>query len=132
MPLKIYCPNPNCSSAIEYALQKPVCCPYCRTDLDASFGAVKHTPTIKYVNTTPKVVEKEAPPEIEIDERNFGVDIETFGDNKGVKLGQIAEQGKTGFARSIPKRIDVKKTMASILEEARKPARVDVSDAGTE
>lgn len=131
MPLKIYCPNPNCSSPIEYTLQKPVCCPYCRTDLDASFGA-----TPKPVAATRPVQQKKEleviVDEVDIDASHFGVEIESYGDNKGVKLGSVAEQQKTGFVREVPKRINVKKAMASILEEAKKPARIEIGDTGAE
>lgn len=129
MPLKTYCTDANCSFPIEYSLEKPSFCPKCGKNLNEHNISIANN---KRNNTriSQPIIEQE--PEIDVNPEDFKVSIESFGDNKGVKFGELAEQQKTGFSRMIPKKINVKKTIASILEEAKKPAKVDVTDGGTE
>jgi hypothetical protein len=157
MPLKVYCPNNKCSSAIEYSLQKPIYCPYCGVELNKSISSIpipeknsdelgkprkdksKPTSLKDRLNKTKKIQaeenteEEEFIDDIDVDISKFDAVVESFGDNKGIKFSELAGQQKTGLKpRPVPKRINVKKEIEAFIAEASRPAKVEITDGGSE
>lgn len=82
--------------------------------------------------TVPQQPVPQAEEVVDIDNLTFQGQIEKFSVSQNVQLGDLAQQGKTGFARDIPKRINKKKQIEEFRAEASKAARVDVQDGGAE
>lgn len=122
MSLRIYCFS--CGQHTEYSLSLPIFCCSC----GGKFNQIQAENKKEVKN----IVIQEEPETIDIDNLEFTGNIETFGDKRGIKLGELAKEEKTGFSRPIPPKISKKKAMELFKLEASKPARIEVSDAGRE
>lgn len=152
MPLKVYCPNTDCAEPILYDLRKPVTCPYCSCGLDSNATHISNAAQTKPIKKTSKTNKSHIKPkntiknnnhsddidkeddiqlESDIDASSFAVEIEKFGD-RGIKFEDLAKQSKTGYTRPPTKKVNKKKEMELFRIEASKPARIDVTDGGTE
>lgn len=128
MPLKVYCPS--CSEPNEYTLNKPIFCSQCGSKMSDTnnithANKISVSPSSVPVRPVVTVVHQEEPtiPAIEINEANIGAEIEAFGENAGVPFEQALKQSKTGFKRVIPKKVNVKKTIADFQKESRPKTR---------
>lgn len=132
MPLKTYCPT--CSEPNEYTLKKPLLCGFCGANLSSigiankNASKAKQTPKKPIVKNTQAEIIEDNENDIdnyinEIDESALEAEIEEFGESKGVKLGELAKEKKTGFVRPKGPKISKKKAIANFQQEARPKTR---------
>ena len=127
MSLKIYC---KCGQPTEYTLQKPNFCAYCCAPFNESSAVANKISHVKQASITPKEELKHFFDTINVDDFKFNAEVESFGDNNGIKFSELAQQRKTGFSRPVNKKINVKKEIEKFRAEASAPARIDMEDSG--
>jgi uncharacterized Zn finger protein (UPF0148 family) len=126
MPLKIYCPNVNCAEPILYELTKPIACPFCGNRFDNVNIASQTTQKPKIKSIIKQVIEEDDDIDNE-DNENLDINISSLQletpidtkKDKGVSLGEVIKQQKTGFVREKVKKVNKKKEFESFLEGAR-------------
>ena len=141
MPLRIYCTK--CSESTEYTLNKPIYCASCGNKFGETVAAKTSVARNNNTKSTPNnsAPIQKIPLNIEenlnIEDIQLDVSVESFGERGGVKFEDLAKQPKTGFKRILPKRVNLKKAIAEFQREARPKTRQEresetVSDIGEE
>lgn len=133
--MQTYCPH--CSKVNEFSLSKPNFCGYCKGDLNDLGVSIAKTTISSYTNKSKISLNRHISAEGEIDENTEIPNIEKLEiepiqpENKGIKLGVVAKQGKTGFKREKGQKMSIKQAEEIFRKEAvgkAKPIEIDGSE----
>ena len=130
--MQIYCIH--CGKPNEYSLTKPIFCGFCSKNLNdinvsivkAAIPSYNKVSVNRYVSAEGKIDENTEIPNIE------KLEIEPIQpENRGIKLGIVAKQGKTGFKREKGQKMSIKQAEEIFRKEAigkAKPIEIDGSE----
>ena len=120
--LSKYCPK--CSKANFYQLESPNICGFCGANLNDLGISITKTTISSYTNKSKISVNRYISAEGEIEENTEIPNIEKLEiepiqpENRGIKLGIVAKQGKTGFRREKGQKMSIKQAEEIFRKEA--------------
>lgn len=123
-----YCPK--CGNGNQYSIDKPVFCNQCGHKM-SSFAVVN--PTVKKAIAQEEAEDPNVESEVIL---TFGPEVFQVEpltvENRGVTLKDVGLQKKIGFTRQkSTKKVNLKKEMAAIREQAKASSRIEIGEHET-
>lgn len=133
---KIYCLN--CGSPTEYSLTIPIFCSKCGKNLNDLGISLAEVTIPSYTNKSKISLNRHISVKDETNENTEIPNIEKLEiepilpENRGIKLGVVAKQGKTGFSRPKAKKMTIKQVEEVFKKEAIGTAKLIEIGGGEE